>query len=321
MPNWNAVLSEISRCPRNDALDYIRRKYLKQLSKKTGRNIIAYYSGWLQKPRIAGVEINDSDKNGLMACIHGLDRDLGLDLLLHTPGGDIAATESIVHYLRQMFATDIRVIIPQLAMSAGTMIACASKEMVMGKQSNIGPIDPQYNGFPAHGVLAEFERALRETKEDPGSIPLWQVVISKYHPTFIGDCQHAVDLANSMVSEWLCTGMFKHESDKKDKARRVTEKLNNHNDTKMHARHIHIEEAKQIGLNVKQIETDFDSRFQDLILTTHHAFMHTLANSPAIKIIENHKGNAIVQFGNFPVQQMAQQPAALQVALQPSVAE
>ena len=42
-----------------------------------------------------------SDCNGLE------DRSKGLDLILHTPGGDIAATESLVDYLHKMF-DDIR---------------------------------------------------------------------------------------------------------------------------------------------------------------------------------------------------------------------
>lgn len=157
MPSWNEVLTELQSCNRVDALDYVRRKYLDQLHKNTGRNIIAYYSGWLQKPRIGNADICDDDKNGLMATIHKLDRSKGLDLILHTPGGDIAATESLVDYLRKMFGKDIRAIIPQIAMSAGTMIACSCREIIMGKQSNLGPIDPQFNGIPAHGVLEEFK--------------------------------------------------------------------------------------------------------------------------------------------------------------------
>ena len=164
MPSWNEVLTELQSCNRVDALDYVRRKYLDQLHKNTGRNIIAYYSGWLQKPRIGNADICDDDKNGLMATIHKLDRSKGLDLILHTPGGDIAATESLVDYLRKMFGKDIRAIIPQIAMSAGTMIACSCREIIMGKQSNLGPIDPQFNGIPAHGVLEEFKRALKEVK-------------------------------------------------------------------------------------------------------------------------------------------------------------
>lgn len=112
MPNWSEVLTELKQCKRTDALDFIRRKYLKKLFEKTNRNIIAYYSGFLQKPKIGNAEITDDDKNGFMATIHGLDRERGLDLILHTPGGELPATESIVYYLKKMFGNDIRAVIP-----------------------------------------------------------------------------------------------------------------------------------------------------------------------------------------------------------------
>ena len=77
-------------------------------------------------------------------------------------------------------------------MSAGTMIALSCKEIVMGKQSNIGPIDPQFGGMSCAGVIEEFDNALNSIKANPASVPLWQVIISKYHPTFLGDCQKAI---------------------------------------------------------------------------------------------------------------------------------
>ena len=164
MSNWNQILQEINSeitsrslaaqqasLAAQQAIDTVRRKYLRSLSDHTERNTIAYYSGFLSKPWVLGMEINDEDKNGLMMAIHGLERDKGLDLILHTPGGSIAAAESIVDYLKRMFGKDIRAIIPQIAMSAGTMIACACKKILMGKQSNLGPVDPQLNGIPAAG--------------------------------------------------------------------------------------------------------------------------------------------------------------------------
>ncbi len=289
MPNWNEVLKEVSVSP----LDAVRRKYLKKLSEKTSRNVISYYSGWLQKPNSYNASIHDDDKNGLMAAVHGLDRNNGLDLILHTPGGDLAATESIVNYLKSMFGANIRAIIPQIAMSAGTMIACSTKEIIMGKQSNIGPIDPQFGGIPAHGVIEEFNMAIDAIKKDPASIPIWQTIVSKYHPTFLGDCEKAITLSSEMVMEWLVAGMFLNDPDAKNKADNIVQILNNHEDTKTHARHIHIEQAIDIGLKIYSLEED--QELQDLVLTVHHAYMHTLANSPAIKIIENHEGNSIIQ--------------------------
>ena len=124
MPSWNELLSEIKAA--GSAHDVIRRKYLTKLHDLTKRNVIVYYSGWLQKADlqrqgfVIGLQLNDSDKNGFMSVIHELDRGKGLDLILHTPGGEIAATESLVDYLRKMFGTDIRAIVPQISMSAGT---------------------------------------------------------------------------------------------------------------------------------------------------------------------------------------------------------
>lgn len=290
MPNWSDVLREIHAC--EGGLDRIRRKYLRELSEQTKRPVIAYYSGWLQKPGSGVVAISDDDKNGFMNAVHGLERGHGLDLMLHTPGGDFAATESIVDYLRKMFGTDIRAIIPQLAMSGGTMMACACREIIMGKQSNLGPIDPQFRGIPAHGVIAEFDEAVKATKLDPGSIPMWSVIIGKYHPTFIGECRNAIDLATEIVSKWLQSGMFHGDTKGKDKAERIVKALNNHADTKTHARHIHADEAQKSGLKIAMLEDN--PALQDVVLTIHHAYMHTFAQSNAAKIIENSNGNAIV---------------------------
>lgn len=177
MPSWKEVLNEMEALraeatnEANTVLDTVRRKYLKILFEKTGRNVIAYYSGWLEKGPLKGIDINDDDKNAFMAVIHKLDRSKGLDLILHTPGGEISTTESLVDYLRTMFGIDIRAIIPQIAMSAGTMIACACKEVIMGKPSNLGPIDPQLGGIPTHGVLEEFNRAKEEIIKNPSTIP------------------------------------------------------------------------------------------------------------------------------------------------------
>ena len=141
MPGWNSIQQEIQSS--GTPYEHVRRAYLKTLAQKTGRNVIAYYSAFLQSHTNQVVSIMDADKEGFMNAIQGMDKSKGLALLLHTPGGDVAATESIGHYLRQIFGTNIDCYIPQLAMSGGTMLACCCQKIVMGKQSNIGPIDPR----------------------------------------------------------------------------------------------------------------------------------------------------------------------------------
>ncbi len=291
MPNWNQLLDEIRSA--GSMHDVVRRKYLAEIHELTQRNIIAYYSGWLQKGAIAGVEINDEDKNGFMTVIHQLDRSLGLDLVLHTPGGEVAATESLVDYLRSMFGSDIRAIVPQLAMSGGTMIACACKEILMGKQSSLGPIDPQFNGIPAHGVVEEFNRAKQEIREDASTIPIWQPIINKYNPTLIGECEKAIAWSNEMTDEWLRTGMFQGDDLPSEKIKTIIQELGDHALTKSHQRHLSAERCREMGLKV--IELEAHQELQDAVLSLHHACMLTFSATPAFKIIENHNGTAFIK--------------------------
>jgi ATP-dependent protease ClpP protease subunit len=291
MPNWHEILYEISK--EGSTHDIIRRKYLKALHEKTCRNVIIYYSGWLQKPTIQGTDLNDADKNGFMTVIHRLNRSKGLDLVLHTPGGETAATESLVDYIRSMFGTDVRAIIPQLALSAGTMIACACNEIIMGKQSSLGPIDPQFRGIPAHGVVEEFIRAHQEISVDQTKIYVWQPIIAKYQPAFIGECEKAINWSNEIVKDWLLTGMLKRRRNKEQIADKIIEELSDHALTKSHARHLSIKRCKSIGLNVTPLEKD--PELQDAVLSVHHACIHTLSGTNAYKIIENHDGIAFIQ--------------------------
>lgn len=294
MPNWEQIGEEIKIESGQSPFDKVRRKYLNSLHVKTGRNVIAYYSGWLQKPNFNEITpIQDNDKNGFMATVHNLDRSKGLDLILHTSGGNVAATESIVDYLYILFGKDIRVIVPQLAMSAGTMIACASKEIIMGKQSNLGPIDPQFGGIPAYGVVEEFERAKVEIKKDPSTIPIWQVILSKYHPSFIGECEKAIEWSKVMVEEWLKKNMFDGDNDADAEVKRIVDGLSDHSQMKTHSRHISKAQCVSMGLKVSDLE--IDPELQDIILTIHHSYMHTFSQTGAVKIIENHAGKAVIQ--------------------------
>ncbi len=225
-----------------------------------------------------------------MVNIHKLDRTKGLDLILHTPGGDLAATESIVDYLHSIFNKDIRAIIPQISMSAGTLIALSCKEIMMGKQSNLGPIDPQMGGVACQAVLDEFEQAKKDIRANPSSAPLWQAIISKYHPTFLGACQHAIDWSEKLAEDWLARNMC---NGNRDVAKKILKEFSDHKTQKSHARHI--SKANCINTGVSIVDMEADNDLQDHILTAHHAFMHTFASSRASKIVENHLGIAYIE--------------------------
>jgi len=303
MPNWNEVFNEIQALQLQgaNAQTVVRKKYLALLHQHTKRNLIAYYSGWLSKGSVALSDINDEDKNGFMTTIHRLDRTLGLDLILHTPGGGIAATQSIVTYLQKMFGNNIRAFVPQISMSSGTIVACCCKEIWMGKESNLGPIDPQLGGVPAHGVVQEFKRAVREIKKDPAKIVLWQQIIGQYRPTFLGQCENAIKWSNQFVEQQLKAGMFAGRSDRATRAKKVTKALSNYPANKSHDRHFDNDACKKMGLIIMDLESD--PMLQDLVLTVHHCYMNLLMNSAAYKIIENQNGIALIKNVQVPAKQ------------------
>lgn len=296
MPNWNDVLTELEGYSKGPH-DQIRHKYLDKLSEHTGRNTLVYYSGWLQKPGMQGVDfsISDADKTGFMTCAHGVDRSRGLDLLLHTPGGDVAATESIIDYLHSLYNGNIRAIIPQMAMSGGTLIALSCNEIVMGRQSSLGPVDPQIGGMPAQGIIEEFQKAASEITQNPAVIPMWQPIIGKYWPTLITSCQHAINWSDELLRRFLTNCMFAAESaeTRDPKIEEIANALGKQSTSKSHNRHISKDAAKQLGLNIVDLESD--QEFQDIVLTLHHALTITFAHTRAAKIIENQSGVAYVQ--------------------------
>ena len=291
MPNWDSVLKEISTVQatkRESAHDSVRKKYLGKLHKHTNRNVIAYYSGFLTK-KLDGIEINDEDKNGFMLCIHGMKRELGLDLILHTPGGDGEATVSLVDYLRSMFGRDIRALVPQLAMSAGTMVACSCRQIVMGKQSSLGPIDPQFGVIAAANLLAEVKKARDEILANPNASLFWNPILGKITPSFLERCEKAISESSRFIKTTLAQNMLldEVEPEKSNKIEAISSIFGNV-DGRAHNTHLAFQQCHDAGLKVIRLEED--PLLQDLLLTLHHCYMHSLSNTPAFKIIENQRG-------------------------------
>jgi hypothetical protein len=294
MPSWNEINLEVNNDPDPNACDKVRQKYILELESYVKRTVIAYYSGYWQKQLPTGVHpecaITDLDMNGLMAVVHNVDRSRGLDLILHTPGGGIEATRAIVEYLYSMFGKDLRVIVPHIALSAGTMIACSAKTILLGKHSSLGPTDPQIRGFAALGIIAEIDRAIVEIKAEPLKQLLWQQVFSNYPPNFILDCERSIKGSKSMVTEWLSNNMFAEFDDAAKRAAETVSKLMDYEGTSEHGHHFLAPKCREIGLKIDNLEDD--QTLQELVLSVHHAFVVTLDRTNAIKIIQNAKGAA-----------------------------
>lgn len=290
MASWSEILQEtVSPQGQLDVqkLDGQRMEYLTKLAHYRGRNIITYYSGWMYRPNAEDVSINDKDMNAFMEVVHKLDKSKGLDLVLHTPGGEIAATEQIINYLHSCF-NDIKVIIPQMAMSAGSIISVSCNEIIMGKQSCLGPFDPQLGGVACQSVLKEFEAAKTDIKATPAALGLWQVIVNKYPPTFLHSCAQAIALTNELADKIL----YKVIKDR-TKVDEIKKAFNDNTDSKLHSRHFSKEKLKKLGLNITSLEED--QTLQDLVLSLHHCYIILLENLPITKYVENSVGGRFVR--------------------------
>ena len=294
MPSWSEIFNNFQRNKESDRIPFLvkeKQKYLDEISKCTNRNVITYYSGWMQKPPAADVSINDKDINAFMEAVYKLDKSKGVDLILHTPGGDIAATEKIIDYLHSLFNGDIRAIIPQMAMSAGSMIAVSCKEIMMGRQSCLGPFDPQIGGIACQSVLKEFEKAKEDIRQNPHALGLWQVIFSKYTPTFLVTCEQATELSDDLADEILSKN-FPDKNTRKS----ILKAFNNNTTTKVHSRHISKDKCKAVGLNI--IDMEQDQHLQDMILSLHHCYMIYLESTVVTKIVENNIGGCTMRLLN-----------------------
>ncbi len=288
MSNWSEILDDVQTYQDSiGRLNTIRQGLMVKINTLTGRNVISYYSGWLKNSDSPNLNINDNDINALMNAVYKLDKVKGLDIILHTPGGDIAATESIVNYLQSVFPNNIRAIIPQLSMSAGTMIALSCNSIVMGKQSSLGPIDPQFGGLACQGIIDEYQRAISDISANPSALGLWQTIIAKYHPTLIGDCENAVKWSKELATKWL-------QRVNPGICMQCVENLFiSHANSYSHSRHISREECKNVGLNIEDLESS--QELQDAILSLHHCYMILFDKWRYSKIVENHIGGHYLQ--------------------------
>jgi ATP-dependent protease ClpP protease subunit len=300
MPSWGQILNETNNSMAggdSNAPNKVRQKYLKALSDFTKRDTIVYASRWTAggiDPNL--VSITDEDLQGFLEAAQGL-KSGKLDLILHTGGGQAEAADAIVSFLRQTF-DHIRVIIPQAAMSGGTMIACSAEEIVMSKHSFLGPIDPQFiiqnsgvlQAVAAHAILEQFARAQEEIKKDPAAAGAWIPILPQYGPALLVQCQNQIDFGRNLIKNWLDLYMFKGEGG--EKADLIAKHLSEHSNFKTHSKHINNIEAKNLGLKIIDLEENLG--FYEAAMSAFHAVMINF-NFGAVKIICNQMGNLFVK--------------------------
>jgi hypothetical protein len=157
----------------------------------------------------------------------------------------------------------------------------------MGKHSNLGPVDPQINGLPAYGVIEELQTAYKEITGNNLRQYVWNPILSRSTPSFVQQCQWAIERSKEPVGEYLAGNMFADlgVEERGQKVDHIVTRLTDLTANKGHDKHIHYKECLDMGLKIVLLE-EGDKTFQDLVLTVHHCYM---------KIIENHLGRRFIK--------------------------
>ena len=147
----------------NNAERYQRQTVIKDIQAHTRRRLICYVSG-------RDCMIDESDTMPFVDLLHNVPPGEDVDLLLHTAGGNIDAAEKLIRMVRsKVDSAALRIIVPDFAKSAGTLMVLGADSVVMSDMSELGPIDPQ---MPLSGTWQSVQNYIDAYKEHAATIAI-----------------------------------------------------------------------------------------------------------------------------------------------------
>jgi ClpP class serine protease len=163
--------------------------------------------------------IDRDDTVPFVDLLHNVLPNQDVDLLLHTSGGDIDAAEKLISMLRNKVGTaKLRVIVPDYAKSAGTLMALGADSVVMSDTSELGPIDPQIiladgNGnrirHSIQSYLDAYDEHAATLKQEPGNV-VAQIMLGKLDPATVKLFRAVQTRARQFAEDQLKRGMFRN---------------------------------------------------------------------------------------------------------------
>lgn len=247
-----------------NAARYQRQSLIRRIQEKTGRELICYVAGFF-------ASVTTDDTLGFVDLLHNIRGPRAIDLLLHTTGGEIDAAEKIMRMVRAKAGDEhLRIIVPDFAKSAGTLMVLAADSVVMSDSSELGPIDPQVvsidgGGNPRpHSVqdyLDAYNEIRKEVMANPANVAA-QIMLGKFDPATIKRFEADVQRARQIAEKHLLRGMFRRTGGNWS---RTADELLNTKTYRSHGQMIAYEDAvdAKLGLNVDYIKTS-DPLWQDL---------------------------------------------------------
>jgi ClpP class serine protease len=162
------ILSAFLPMARQRRIDKNRLRLLRYLQARRGSQVITLihrqeFFSFLGIPLTRFINIEDSEL--ILRAIRLTPDHIPIDLILHTPGGLVLASEQIAMAL-QKHPAKVTVFVPHYAMSGGTMVSLAADEIVMDDNAVLGPVDPQIGNFPAASIVKTVEQKSKDEVDD-----------------------------------------------------------------------------------------------------------------------------------------------------------
>lgn len=238
-----------------------RRKLLIEIEKITKRNVLNYSATAVGLPGEIMMTPDIVSLTRVMAKGKGLQ---GVDLILNSPGGQPEVAEKIVTTLRHFYDDDFRVIVPEFAKSAGTIVCLGADAIVMGFCSELGPIDPQMAARDqqgdtifrsAHAITESVDSYVRKAHDAIAAEQPFAAFVRllDFHPdlAFVEECRLAQKLSQEIATRWLKAKMLK---DDPTRAQVAAEALSRADKLFSHGRAIDYRHARdELGLKVEYI--------------------------------------------------------------------
>jgi ClpP class serine protease len=226
------ILAALQPIVRQRMLEAARVRILRSIEANRGTRVIAMIHreetlALLGFPLARYIDIHDSEE--VLRAIKLTDPNVPIDLILHTPGGLVLATEQIAMALCR-HPGKVTVFVPHYAMSGGTLLALAADEIVMDENAVLGPVDPQLGQWPANSILKAVEQKPVSEVDDETLI--------------------MADIARKAVGQIrsLIINILSHGQMQQDKAENLADMLSSGIWT--HDYPIGVSDAKEMGLQV-----------------------------------------------------------------------
>src|SRR5690349_2651577 len=149
-------------------LEASRQRLIARIEKQRNSRVILLVHrqetmSFLGFPVYRYIDIEDSEQ--VLRAIHLTDPAVPIDIVLHTPGGLVLAATQIARAIHR-HKGKVTALLPHYAMSAGTLIALATSEIVMSDDALLGPVDPRLGQYPAASILKAVSRKPVERVKD-----------------------------------------------------------------------------------------------------------------------------------------------------------